>query len=193
MSYQSFGARLSRPRSPWQEENRKVLRLAAGLRTGLLRPSPAILEMPSLWCDPVPRRLTAPRDSQSSNPMVAPAGAPSRSDRNSNFTTARVPPSSQSQRQPVRVDLELCVRERVLEPPRVGRASDDLEVDLSVDIGRSSVNGAALRAEKSGTSPPRSTNAGRLPVVVRVRAPPRPQHEPLWCGSILQAWVSSTS
>ena len=36
---------------------------------------------------------------------------------------------------------------------------------------------------------PASARSGEL----RVRAPPRPQHEPLWCGSILQAWVSSTS
>jgi hypothetical protein len=50
----------------------------------------------------------------------------------------------------MRVDLELCVRERVLEPLRVGQAGDNLEVDLYVDVGRSSVNGAALRAEKFG-------------------------------------------
>lgn len=95
----------------------------------------------------------------------------------------------------MRVDLELCVRERVLEPLRVGRAGDNLEVDLYVDVGRSSVNGAALRAEKFRNESseqyefPASARSGEL----RVRAPPRPQHEPLWCGSILQAWVSSTS
>jgi hypothetical protein len=93
----------------------------------------------------------------------------------------------------MRVDLELCVRERVLEPLRVGQAGDNLEVDLYVDVGRSSVNGAALRAEKFRNESSEKYEFRRLPVVVRVRAPPRPQLEPLWCGSILQAWVSSTS
>ena len=66
----------------------------------------------------------------------------------------------------MRVDLELCVRERVLEPLRVGRAGDNLEVDLYVDVGRSSVNSAALRAEKFRNESSEKYEFRRLPVVV---------------------------
>ena len=70
----------------------------------------------------------------------------------------------------MRVDLELCVREqRVLEPLRVGQAGDNLEVDLYVDVGRSCVNGAALRAEKFRNESSEKYEFRRLPVVVNYR------------------------